>query len=320
VTGGDLDHGQIDHTGGQKCEFKRGLLTTVHFSLLTVEAARAFAQAPETRFVRELFVGGTRFREEYERGPDIPKGAEDHEAALFALLRWPRLRQVRRFQLGWLADEDYRDYCHFHCQLSGELLFEFVRQMPDVEEVLAFAHFRDAQHLVALPMPRVRVLQLYHGWDYPLEALAANPSLTNLTHLLCHPHALDHGDEPYIRLAQLRAVCRSGVLRSLTHLRLRLTDFGDEGTQEIVESGILKRLKVLDLRHGRVTDAGARMLAVCPDLRNLELLDLSRNALSPEGKTALLATGVPVEFGYQDPGRADQESAEDDYLYGGDIE
>src|SRR5207248_5592445 len=129
--------------------------------------------------------------------------------------------------------------------------------------------------LFALPLPNLRVLQLYHSYDYALDKLAKNPSLGKLTHLLCHPHALESDHRPYIRLPHLRAVLRSPHLASLTHLRLRLADFGDEGIEEVVNSGALKRLKVLDLRHGCVTDEGAKMLAGCPDAKNLELLDLS---------------------------------------------
>jgi Ran GTPase-activating protein (RanGAP) involved in mRNA processing and transport len=171
-------------------------------------------------------------------------------------------------------------------------------------------------------MPRLRILQLYHGWSYPFDRLARNQSLTNLTHLLCHPHALESGDEPYIRLAGLRAICRSDHLRSLTHLRLRLTDFGDEGAEEIVQSGILRRLKVLDLRHGAITDEGAKVLAGCPDLRNLEHLDLSRNGLTDAGKKLIQATRVPIDLAFQHAEIGDQDSYGDipRYLFEGDYE
>jgi hypothetical protein len=162
------------------------------------------------------------------------------------------------------------------------------------------------------------MLQLYHGWSYPLEKLAKNKSLTNLTHLLCHPHALEGGEEPYISLPGLKAVCRSPHLTSLTHLRLRLTDFGDRGAEEIVESGILKRLKVLDLRHGSMTDEGAKILADCPVVRNLEQLDLSRNALTDAGMDLLRATKVPVELAHQHAPAGDDEYPQ--YLYEGDYE
>ena len=315
---GTEGRGQINHTGGRKYEFKRGLLTTVNFGEVTVAAARAFVKAPQTRHVRELFIGIGAYEEEFEPGLDIPEDAEEGDAAEHVILRWPHLRNVRRFQFGWVSDEVYDDFCHFQCHLGGDRVYDFVKQMPNVEELLVFAHFSDAAKLVALPMPRLRVLQLYHGWSYPLEKLAKNASLTNLTHLLCHPHALEPGSAPYISLPELKAVCQSPHLTSLTHLRLRLTDFGDRGAKEIVESGILKRLKVLDLRHGCVTNEGARLLAACPDLRNLERLDLSRNALTDAGIAALRGTKVPAELARQHDPTGEDEHPE--YLYEGDYE
>ena len=120
-----------------------------------------------------------------------------------------------------------------------------------------------------------------------------------------------------IRLPELKAVCRSKYLTSLTHLRLRLTDFGDDGVREIVDSGILGRLKVLDLRHGTVTDEGAKVLAACPDLRKLERLDLSRNALTKAGVNALRATKVPADLEYQYSAEALENQ---EHLYAGDYE
>jgi uncharacterized protein (TIGR02996 family) len=317
---GTEGRGQINHTGGRKYEFKRGLLTTVHFGELTVAAARAFVKAPQVRLVHELFIGCHDYGEAFEPGPDIPEDAEEDEAAQHVLLRWPHLRNVRRFQFGWASDEVYDDFCNFQCHLRAHRLYDFVKQLLDIEELLVFAHFRDLEKLVALPMPRLRVLQLYHGWSYPLEKLAKNATLTKLTHLLCHPHALEHGDQPYITLPKLKAVCRSPHLPSLTHLRLRLTDFGDKGAKEIVESGILKRLKVLDLRHGCMTDKGAELLAACPDLRNLGQLDLSRNALTDAGIAALRATKAPVELGYQHAAGGEEDDERPEYLYAGDYE
>ncbi len=223
--------GQINHTGGRKYEFKRGLLTTVHFGELTVAAARAFVKAPQTRLVRELFIGIHDYEEEFEPGPDIPADVDpyDNSPGEHVLLRWPYLRNVHRFQFGWVSDEVYDDFCNFQCHLYGNHLYDFVKQMPDVEELLVFAHFLESDKLVTLPMPNLRVLQLYHGWSYPLEKLAKNSTLMNLTHLLCHPHALEPGNRPSIGLSQLKAVCRSPHLTKLTHLRLRLTDFGDQG-------------------------------------------------------------------------------------------
>jgi len=317
---GTEGRGQVNHTGGRRYEFKRGLLTTANFGELNVAAARAFVRSPQTRFVRELFIGDTPYDDTFEPGPDVPEDVDQSEAAYHVLLRWAGLRRIRRFQLGWLADEVYGDFCHFQCHLSGDFAYDFVKQMPDAEEVLLFAHVRDAKNLVKLPMPRLRVLQLYHGSSYPLQDLAKNASLTSLTHLLCHPHAIE-AEHPFIRIGHLRAVCRSEHLKSLTHLRLRLTDFGDAGAREIVDSGILKRLKVLDLRHGCMTDEGAKLLAACPDLRNLERLDLSRNALTKAGEEALRATKVPVDLAYPHTDAVGEDAGEmSEYLFQGDYE
>ena len=203
------------------------------------------------------------------------------------------------------------------------MAYHFVKQMPNLEELYLLAHRVDANKVFALPTPNLRVLQLYHSNKYPLDKLAANKTLTSLTTLLCHPHAVEFEDEErgaYIRLPHLRAVCRSPHLTSLTHLRLRLTDFGDRGAREIVESGILKRLKILDLSLGCMTDEGAELLAASPDLKNLEFLDLSRNALGPDGVKAIKSTRVKANVSAQhgETGPTDEELPE--YLNEGDIE
>jgi hypothetical protein len=199
--------------------------------------------------------------------------------------------------------------------------------MPNLEELYLLAHRVDANKIFAMPLPNLQILQLDHSNRYPLDKLAANKSLTNLTTILCHPHALDlDGDEEepgaYIRLAHLRAICRSPHLKGLLHLRLRLTDFGDKGAKEIVESGILKRLKILDLQGGGMSDTGAKQLADCPDLKNLEFLSLHANALTKTGIDALKATGVKVDVAKQH-GNSTEESGDDNlpnYLFDGDIE
>jgi hypothetical protein len=195
--------------------------------------------------------------------------------------------------------------------------------MPRLEELYLYAGDVDAAALFALPLPHLRVLRVDHERSYPLDVLAENPSLGNLTHLSCHPHAQRPGDpDAYLRLDQLRAVCRSPHLRNLSHLRLRLTDFGDEGAEELIASGVLKRLRVLDLSYGCMTDAGAAALAASPDLRNLALLDLSRNALGENGIAALRATDVTLKADDQH-GEHPSRMGEDgylDYLGYGDME
>src|SRR5262249_1751602 len=151
-----------------------------------------------------------------------------------------------------------------------------------------------------------------------LEVLAANPALGRLTDLYLQPRSYAYVDSPTgglpITLEGLRAVVNSPHLKSLSHLALTMTDFGDAGCEAIVRSGVLKRLRVLDLPYGSITNAGARALAKCPDLKHLEYLFLDHNGLTRAGLRALKATGVSVRADHQHP------PGSDDYLYEGDIE
>jgi len=294
-----------------KFRFARGWLDTLQIRDLNVEFGRAFLKAPLLRLLRVLAVDEVAYEEgAYKADADLPAGLTNPADRL--LLRSPHLGNVRVLQWGELDQDDEYPTCH----MDGALADELIRKMPKLEELYLLAHGIPAEAVFAVPFPHLRVLQVDHGHRYPLELLADNATLGNLTHLLCYPHALEPGDEPYIRLPQVRAVVNSPHLPSLTHLRLRLSDMGDAGAEEIVQSGILKRLKMLDLMHGRITDAGARALAASPDIRNLELLDVSFNRLTPAGIDALLALGIKVLTRDQHAADVDDE----EYLYHGDIE
>jgi uncharacterized protein (TIGR02996 family) len=315
--------------------FERGWLAAVTCHNLTVDQARAF-RAPEARLLRELVVESVEAENpvgvteqyvdrHYEPGPDVPEGLHAYgDPGLHALCRCPNLGAVRVFRLGEpVVGPDGKEEEYMNCRIEGELAYHLVKQMPNVEELYLLAHRVDADKIFALPMPRLRVLQLYHTTKYPLDKLAANKTLTNLTTIQCHPHCLDYEDDQkgaYIRLSHLKAVCRSPHLTGLTHLRLRLTDFGDKGAREIVESGILKRLKVLDLSLGCMTDEGAEALAKSPDLKHLEFLDLSRNALSPDGVKAIKATKVKADVSSQHGETGPRDGEMPEYLMMGDIE
>ncbi|MFO0850210.1 MAG: WGR domain-containing protein [Gemmataceae bacterium] len=316
--------------------FARGWLSRMVCHQLTVTQARTLA-APEARLLRELVVenveaeipvgGSDRYvTATYEPGPDVPADIDPYDGpGLHALCRCPNLGSVRKLRLGESVDGPNGQEEDFNCHISGELAYHLVKQMPHLEELYLLAHRVDANKVFALPLPELRVLQLYHSNSYPLDKLAANKTLTNLTTLLCHPHAIDFDDDTngaYIRLSHLRAICRSPHLTSLTHLRLRLTDFGDAGAKEIVESGILKRLKLLDLRGGCITDNGAKLLANCPDLKNLEFLNLQANALTAAGVDAIKATGVKANTAAQHNNAGGNFGGDQlpEYLFEGDIE
>jgi uncharacterized protein (TIGR02996 family) len=294
-------------------EFLRGLPARAVLANLGVNGARAFVASPQTRFVRHLSIGGYKYEEsgtDYEPGEDTNPIHDLPEPPQTVLYNWPHFSNLRVFQLGWTSDEVYGDFCDFQCHLTGNHVHEMIKRMPHIEELYLFAHQVNGHRLFALPMPNLRILQMYHSLEYPLEKLAKNASLGRLTHLLIHPHAFE-GDVA-CTLKGLKAIAKSPHLKSLTHLRLRLTVFGDDGVKEILNSGLIGRLKMLDLRHGRVTDAGAKLLADCPDVRKLQMLDLSRNELTKKGIAALNATGVPLQVEHQH--ESTQETDSEDYF------
>jgi uncharacterized protein (TIGR02996 family) len=245
-------------------DFDRGWLDrlvvpdTPHFPRHTNIGA-LLCLAPESRLLRELVL-------EYD------------DLLVDTLLLSPFLLNLRVFQLGKpISGFQLRDW-----QWDSTSLPLLVAKLPHIEELHLLPDGYDATHLFSLPnLSSLRVLQVYYlGERYPLEVLADNPALKNLTHLQLHPAP---ADAPLIDLAGARAILESPHLSKLTHLHLHCSNLGDVGCTEIVTSGILKRLKVLDLRHGEITDSGARTLADCSDLRRLELLDIERNALTQTG-------------------------------------
>jgi uncharacterized protein (TIGR02996 family) len=299
-------------------QFCRGWLDTLEATFYEFDFGRALARAPQTRLLRCLYLNEDGYQEAgtYDVGDDpIPENAS--HPALYALLRSPYLGNVRAFRCGDAVGDDER---YFNCHMSGGPALALVKMMPRLEVLHLLTQDLDVTQLFGLrTLTNLRELLVYHMDRYPLHLLAKNRGFANLTHLLCHPHAMVE-DEPSIRLPQLRAVCRSTVLTKLTHLRLRMSDFGDKGCEEIVSSGILKRLKVLDLRNGNITDAGAATLAACPDVKNLELLDLDRNCLTDAGVAALKGAGVGKVVAREQWRSSGDEWHDREYLFEGDGE
>lgn len=296
-----------------KVRFARGWLASVAFSSLTVSSARAVVNAPLARFLRELTIEDTGWEEpgEFEEGPDVPEDAEDGTWAFYPLLKAPFLGYLRKLSIG-------EDEMSTHVQ--GEQIANLIERMPAIEELTICAHRVDGGKLFRLKnLENLRSLSFNCAHSYPLENLAKNPSLGKLETLYLHPHAQEYDDEEdgenaYIKTNGLKALVGSKTLKSLKHVTLRLTKFGDKGIELIVKSGVLKQWKTLDLRLGSVTDAGADALAACPDLKKLDLLDLSQNALTPAGIKRLKSTGVTLKAEGQHSGE------DEEYMYEGDIE
>lgn len=303
-------------------QFRRGWLDSLELTNYRVAFMRLLIRAPQLRLLRRLALNEPDFEEPggYEAGPDVPQGS--YTPSLSVLTHCPYLGNVRALQYGEQANDDEQGAggeLYYNCHMDGQHLLPLVNLMPRLEELCVLSQDVDTEKLFGLKaLDHLRILQVYHMDNHPLQILAKNPAFANLAHLLIHPHCMREA-EPYLRLPHVRAVVRSTVLDKLTHLQLRQCDAGDKGCREIVDSGILKRLKLLDLRNGCITDAGARMLADCPDLRNLEFLNLDRNCLTPEGIAALKATKVHYTAAHSwQP--TDDEYEDHQYLYEGDTE
>jgi uncharacterized protein (TIGR02996 family) len=313
---------------GHRYRFRRGWLDAIEVGRISLPFARALRDAPQVRLLRELSIDSAVYDEHADVHPDdgVPEG--EPRPAFWPLVNAENLRNVRNLTLGENDGDHYTDY---HCTLCTEVVPLLLRGLPLLEEVRVFARGYSLAEVFALPLKDLRVLQVHHNSQvYRLDVLANNPAMRQLTHLLCHPHALAWHDnreedeaagfrkeEGYLPLSVVRALLRSPHLRHLTHLQLRLSSMGDEGCEEVVRSGILARLKVLDLRHGRISDAGARTLAECPDTRKLEVLDLQRNALTERGFALLAPLGAAVR---RDPRLDEHDLTEDGYLHEGDYE
>lgn len=283
--------------------WRRGQLTELKVDCLTVTLAQALAGAPAARFLQRLHVVSTAY---YLGMPDdtTPRRVPGLEGwggcdAWLELLGAALLPGLRFFQMGDADGEPPEDgWCDNHTSAPG--IERLVAEMSRIEELHLLCKEYDPGALFALPnLTSLRVLRMYalgepyaapENYEIPLDVLAANPALGNLTHLHLHPHFTD--EDSFIPLSRIAPLLHSPHLKKLTHLQLRLSDMGDAGAREIVKSGILKRLKVLDLRHGEITDEGARMFADCPDTKRLEKLDLSRNGVTAAGLAVLRAAGI----------------------------
>jgi hypothetical protein len=265
---------------------------------------------PTVRLLSGLHIGYCGYNNNY---PDEPEGGAPEGSdypSLYPLARAPFLPHLRVFQLGASVNFEEESY---NSEAFAHGLVRLASKMDRVEELHLYAQAVRTDKLFALPnLTNLRVLVVYHNRMYPLEVLAANPALRNLTALRMHP--AHNEDESCLPLAGVRALLHSPHLASLKELHLRASDLGDEGCAEIVRSGILRRLEVLDLRFGRITDAGARTLAECTDVRRLRRLTLGDNQLTDASQALLKGLGIEVRCKHQ------FEVGSDEYLYSGDME
>jgi uncharacterized protein (TIGR02996 family) len=311
---------------GTQHRWRRGVLAELKVECLTVRLAQALADAPAARFLQKLHVVSTAYYlsmldETTPRRVPYPAECRWYNE-WFELLGAPLLGSLRVFQMGDVDGEPPADgWSDNHTYAPG--IERLIAEMTRIEELHLLCKRYNSTALFALPnLTKLRVLRLYAlgdpNWseehDIALDVLAGNPALSNLTHLMVHPHCADVSVLPLSRVAP---VFHSPHLENLAHLQLRLSDMGDAGVQEIVSSGILNRLKWLDLRHGCITNEGAKLFAACADAKNLERVDLSRNAVNAWGLHVLRRAGINAVANIP---LTDQELADQVFLREGDFE
>ncbi len=304
--------------------WRRGFLAELKVDCLTVKLAQALADAHAAQFVQKFHVVSTAYYlsmqdDETPRRKRVPQNARGYDE-WFELLGAPILKCIRVFQMGDIYGEPSDDGSSNHTYTPG--LEKLIAQMPYVEELHLLCKFYDPGVLFKLKnLTNLRVLRMYAlGEPYgdpniPLDVLAKNKALANLTHLFLHPHFAFH--QSFIPFSQVAAVFRSKCLKGLTHLTLRLSDMGDDGIRALIDSGMLKQLTWLDLRHGCVTDEGAKLLAACPDARRLERIDLSRNGVTAKGLAAMKKAKIKA---VADGPLTQAELDSQEYLHHGDFE
>jgi uncharacterized protein (TIGR02996 family) len=280
--------------------FARGWLDSLRIPRIREPLAAALADAaPQLRLLRTLVIAEPRDGEEpYDRQQSLNMhvlaGAvmytEEEEPALDPLENCDFFGNVRYFQFG---DPD-----HGPSDANDRLLPDLIAQMPKLEELILCPYSLEAERVFTLQtFPNLRRLHVCGVFSYPLELLAENPALKNLTHLALEPAQPDG----HQKILDAEPLLNSKELPNLRHLQLRFHINGDRLAEEVVASGILKRLRTLDVQCCAMTDAGAEALAASPDLGNLETLDVRLNQLTDACRERLRGTVRTLDEPQADP-------------------
>lgn len=286
--------------------YRRGWLHSLEIQSLGVRFGQALAQAGAARNLQRLIVLEEIGELEGINLHDLPLPLDTQNPGL-ALLREAKFADsLRSFQFGSTPEDHYeivddapeRGRIRYNAFIAyeppaGPGVAAVVRNWRRLERLLLYGTGIRSEDISELDLPALRVLALYHFHaPAPLDWLAENPAMANLTKLALQPRPegiAAAGPEGF------RELLRSPHLRRIRHLQLRYTDIGDRGMADLVRSGWLRRLRVLDLRHGTVTNRGARSLVEAPDFGNLQRLDLQRNRIRRTGVRLLEDAGD--EFG-----------------------
>jgi len=158
-----------------------------------------------------------------------------------------------------------------------------IQKMPRLKELRVFSD--SSYGAFEQNLPNIRTITMEAGYEYPIEKLAANKSLTQLKSLTILPHA-DDGDGPFIRLESFKAFCKATHFSNLESLKFHCTEFGNEGVSALVAAPFWPQLKKIDLSNGTIQELGALHLAQ-QDLKHLQNLTLDGNYISDSAGNTL---------------------------------
>jgi uncharacterized protein (TIGR02996 family) len=268
------------------CSLRYGWIDAIRVRCLSEAFARVLAHAPAARLLRELRIPRA----------DHHSPREPHATALSRLAPLREATVLGNVRILELGDREAEFGYGWHADGTG--VADVLGRLPRLEELHLLARPIDPRAVFTTPLPRLRVLRMDFADHFPLDAITANPTLTNLTHLLLDTRAaevgVDEAPRPGFEVAALRALLASPRLAHLTHLRLRIPDLGDAGCAAVIESGIVGRLRLLDLRGCGLTGASGHRLADCRDVARLEKLDVNHNNIPAEAAARLRETGITV--------------------------
>ncbi len=286
-------------------EFVRGFLGNLNVEYLTPHFAKSLIESSSVSMLQSLAIedtpNGEVLGEEYEEYAESDWGWDDLPG--LEELYKGKFPNLRRFEIdGYDA--------------SATGVQKVLKNMPRLEHLVLDARDVEIESISKCKLPNLKSIRATRFDENPLEALAANKSLKKLESINFFPHMLEPGDDPYLDLPGLRALCRSKNLPNLKSLTLNCSDFGDEGINELINSGLIERLEELDLQHGATTDVGARLLIEARPNQLLRL-NLTGNYLSNAVIQELQELKCELQASNQESGDPDVEKR---HLWYGDME
>lgn len=273
-------------------EYRRGFLDSLSLGTLNNELAQKLVAFPEIELLRELRLYKVSNGRMPNFGIEVRDFWEGRVAPAIKTLGNARFESVRTF--------GYRGEV-----FPGGGIEEILACMPKLEKIRMSIHSIDVNAILAVELPHLGSLSLSGFLGDPLPTLSMNNSLKSLASLRLNPRT--KSSEESMDATGIELLCQSECVRSLRHLSLECTDFGDEGLRLMAKYGVLQNLETLKLDFGAVTDRGIEYLIMHGN--SLREVSLWYNYLTDEGADSLRAHFGKVETGEHHVGNPESSNA-----------